>query len=81
MASPVNIGVMAAGVEIGVEFLNTVSDPPPRRRLYAVTNFSHRLLENALAEIREGKKNGSITINFSRGVPSGTVEWKEQEER
>ena len=38
-------------------------------------------MEEILRRIREAKKDGSLTIHFSRGHPSGTGQWKEKSEK
>lgn len=51
------------------------SKPLPTHEIYSLQSTE---LHFVLEVIRSGSKTGSLTIHFSQGTPSGTLEWKER---
>ena len=51
------------------------------RLSYCTYILSASDLDLVLSILRESKKTGSLTIHFSQGTPSGSMEWKEKSEK
>lgn len=45
---------------------------------HVVLSHDAKDLESVLRSIREEKRTGSLTINFSQGTPAGRLEWREK---
>lgn len=60
--------------------LNSISDtsPTPRRIVWEILIFAATELPFVIMEAMIARKTGSLTVNFSNGTPSGTLEWKQR---
>lgn len=66
--------------DIDMPSLNSISDstPTPRRIVWESFIYQAAELWCILMDAMLSKRTGQLTINFSNGTPSGTVEWKQK---
>lgn len=60
--------------------LNSISDstPTPRRIVWEHLVYAAGELWMVIMDAMLSKRTGQLTINFSNGTPSGTIDWKQK---